>query len=113
MENSKTIEIKEEFFEQLPFDVINKFKKIDLDILDESIENVLDGTSTINGKIAETKQERFILIASHYSHARNILNGIINGTSKTYPKSTLNINYRGTTHTYEFPAPAKLHFVGR
>jgi|GEM_PF-3288221 hypothetical protein len=85
---------KKEFLIDCTNEVRNALQPIDDAIIDEAIDSIIEGKSTINGAQVTTREERFMVISYHIIYAKAALKGLIEGAMKTYPDATINVNYR-------------------
>jgi hypothetical protein len=89
-------QIKEDFLKRIDNKFNLKLTREQSAILDECIENLLIGNSTINGKIPETDDEIFVVLGYGFATAYNALQGMLSGIYKAYGQDTnINLNYRG------------------
>ena len=101
--------IKEMFLSQLPEGLAQKLPRLTSQIIDEAIESQLNGHTNFNGRKPENEQEWYIAIGLHLVTATTIVDGMLNGAREASPKEavTVNINYRGETHTFNYDALEK------
>lgn len=79
--------------------VLNKFHN---EIIDEAIESILAGTSTIDGKAPQTTDEEFYLIASHFIAANANLEAVVKGILQSDEGiETVTVNYRGEPFVFK------------
>lgn len=91
----KPEEIKKQLLEKLPNEVTSKLTPSIIAVIDETIESVLDGSTTFDGKKAETLED-VIKLSNYGIIARlNILNKAISTFNKINVENVV-INYRGT-----------------
>ena len=96
--------VKQNFIDDLPVDARSALADIDHAIIDEIVENILDGGATLNDKKPVTREEYFLLIASSFTIAKSTLTGMLKGFSERYPDATVNLNYRGLKLKHNNPA---------
>lgn len=92
--DSKTL--KEIFLADLQKEVVDKLTPPFFALIDETIESVVDGSITINGKRATTDTEAINFIW-HGVLARTKLFHQMVLAAKTIDQDNVTINYRGTT----------------
>lgn len=98
-------EIKNQFLERLPDEVTSKLLPEYIDILDESIENIINGKTNINGKTPTTDNEIFISLGYNLLTGIQAFEGLKKAVDKilvdSKEKTIVNVNYRGKTYTYQ------------
>ena len=88
--------LKDQFLEGLPKEVTDKLTPPFLALIDETIESVIDGSTTIDGKKASTDEEAINLINHGILARLKVFQETISGAKKLDADS-VTINYRGTT----------------
>lgn len=88
--------LKEKFLSRLPREVVNKLTPPFLALIDETIESVVDGSTTIDGKKATNEEDALNLI-NYGVLARTKLFHQTILASKELDAENVTINYRGTT----------------
>lgn len=96
--------IKDTFLGRLTEEVRRNISSLHCNIIDEAIENALNGTTTYNGRRPEDDDEWYILISQHFILAMTAYEGMLKGVKAAYPDEAinLNVNYRGDTYKYHF-----------
>ena len=96
--------MKEIFLSKLSDEIKSKLLPEHFDILDETIENIIEGRTNINGKAPATANEIFIVIGYSLVTGIQAFEGIKKAAVKllkeSKEKTIVNINYRGKTYTY-------------
>ncbi|MHA7058071.1 hypothetical protein ACWGOQ_0012690 [Aquimarina sp. M1] len=98
MESEK---IKHQYLAKLDKEVVAKLKEEHFLMLDETIENVIEGNDNVNGKKAETKDELFLVISFGMITRIESFKAMVSSILNAEPNSQVNINYRGKVFTYD------------
>lgn len=88
--------LKEIFLTELSNEAVDKLTPPFMALIDEAIESVIDGSTTIDGKKAITETDAIIYIRHGVLARAKLLHELILGT-KTIDSDHLIINYRGTS----------------
>lgn len=88
--------LKEKFLAELPKEVIEKLTPPFYALIDETIESVLDGSTTRDGVKATTEEEALSLIQHGVIARVNVFRKTILAV-KELDNDNITINYRGTT----------------
>ena len=88
--------LKEAFLTELSQEVVGKLTPPFFALIDETIESVVDGSTTIDGKRATTNAEAINLIRHGVLARTNAFHQMVSAL-KTIDNANVTINYRGTT----------------
>ncbi|HXA01653.1 MAG TPA: hypothetical protein VNW99_06680 [Cytophagaceae bacterium] len=95
-------QIKQYFLNRIENKFSLKLNREQSAILDECIENLLNGNSTIDGKVPESDDEIFVVLGYGFTTAYQALQGMLSGIYTAYGKDTrININYRGQEFAFQ------------
>lgn len=100
---SPVISLRKEFVEDLPKRVRNTVRGVDLALINEAITAITDGHATINEHKPDTREERYVVIASYFKTARTNLNMFFEGPENIQNNYTVAIKYKDQPFTYKFP----------
>lgn len=93
--------LKQKFISRLNDEIKTKFKPEYYDLLDETIESVIEGKSNIDGKIPKTDDEYFITIGYGLITRIQLFESLLKPLLNDPEKRIVNINYRGKSFTYK------------
>jgi len=91
----KSNELKTKFLSELSKEVVDKLTPPFLALIDETIESVIDGSTSIDGKKASNEAELLVLIRYGVIARAKVFQDII-ATTKQLNYDEAVINYRGT-----------------
>lgn len=94
--NMDTKKLKDQFLSGLPKELTDKLTPPFLALIEETVESVIDGSTTIDGKKALTDEEAINLINHGILARLKVFQETIAGAKKLDADS-VTINYRGTT----------------
>jgi len=92
--------IKQQYLAKLDKEAVTKLKEEHFLMLDETIENVIEGSDNVNGKKAETEDELFLVISFGMITRIESFKAMVSSVLIAEPNSQVNINYRGKVFTY-------------
>lgn len=87
--------LKEIFLAELQKEVVDKLTPPFLALIDETIESVVDGSTTISGKRATTETEAISFIRNAVLGRTKLFHQMVLA-AKTIDAESVTINYRGT-----------------
>jgi hypothetical protein len=88
--------LKEIFLAELQKEVVDKLTPPFLALIDETIESVINGSTTMDGKRATTETEAINFIRHGVLARTNVFHKMVLA-AKTIDYDNVTINYRGTT----------------
>jgi hypothetical protein len=94
---------RKEFLEDLPGKTRNTVRGVDLALINEAITAIADGHATINGKAPDTREKRFIVIATYFKTARTPLNMFFDGALNVTQNYTVAFKFKEQPFTVKFP----------
>ncbi|HWY98098.1 MAG TPA: hypothetical protein VNY36_03335 [Bacteroidia bacterium] len=94
---------RKEFLEDLPGRTKNTVRGVDLALINEAITAIADGHATINGKAPDTREKRFIVIATYFKTARTPLNMFFDGALNVQQNYTVAFKYKEQPVVVKFP----------
>jgi hypothetical protein len=95
--------LRREFLEDLPLKTRNTVRGVDLTLINEAITAITEGHATINGKMPDTREKRFIVIASYFKTARTPLNMFFDGALNVQNNYTVAFKFKDQPVTVKFP----------
>lgn len=93
--------LKQMFLSRIDNDIKSKLKPEYYDLLDETIESVISGQSTIGNKIPKNDEECFIAIGYGLITRIKLFESLLKPLLNDPEKRVVNINYRGKAFTYK------------
>jgi hypothetical protein len=94
-------DIKRNFLDDLPSETKEKLQPLHKAVIDEAIENILDGNCTIDERIPKDRYECFIAIAYSLVAGQAAPPGLFQGLTKQAEKNVnLSLTFRGQKYKY-------------
>ncbi|MCA6431519.1 MAG: hypothetical protein IM613_18960 [Cytophagales bacterium] len=97
MSNPTKFEIRKKLFERLPMIDENALPKFYSELIDESIDSVLDGSTTVEGKTASTIDDAVIFTIAGMKTRMDTWEQLKSELSSAFPTNVVTVTYRGTS----------------
>jgi hypothetical protein len=94
---------RKEFLSDMPNNSGTRVRGIDIELINEALRAIDEGTAKINGKTPKTRIERFIVISSYFQIAKTKSYMSYDGVLDDKHNCTVSIKHNDQAYSFAFP----------
>jgi len=95
---------RKEFLNDMPNKAGTRVRGVDIELINEALRAIEEGTAKINGKTPKTRIERFIVISSYFQIAKTKSYMSYDGILDNKHNCTVSIKHNDQAYSFAFPA---------